>query len=106
VTAPALTGCTLGRAAKLAVAGDTVHVLAANYRETVSFYTPGTPAAPIRVVAAEPGVVVDAAGAGQALKLMHVSDVEISGLRVTGAGAQGIWVQRGACVHLSDLDSV
>ena len=85
----------LGRAAKLAAPGDTVHVLAATYRGTVSFYTSGTPAAPIRVVAAEPGVVADAAGAGQALKFMDVSDVEVSGLRVTGATAQGIWVQGG-----------
>jgi nitrous oxidase accessory protein NosD len=104
VSTSALAWCTLGRAAKLAGPGDTVHVLAADYRETVRFYTSGTPAAPIRVVAAEPGVVVDAAGAGQALKLMDVSDVEISGLRVTGAIAQGIWVQGGARVRLVDLD--
>jgi hypothetical protein len=104
-TTPALTWCTLGRAAKLATAGDTVHVLAADYRETVRFYTSGTQAAPIRIVAAEPGVVVDAAGAGQALKLMDVSDVEISGLRVTGAIAQGVWVQGGARVRLVDLDA-
>ena len=68
VGTPALTGCTHGRAAKLAAPGDTVHVLAADYRGTVSFYTSGTPAAPIRFVAAEPGVVADAAGAGQELK--------------------------------------
>ena len=101
---PALTWCTLGRAAKLAAPGDTVHVLAADYRGTVSFYTSGTPAAPIRFVAAEPGVVADAAGAGQALKLMDVSDVQISGLRVTGAASQGIWVQGGARVRFTDLD--
>jgi Right handed beta helix region len=104
VTTSALTWCTLGRAAKVAAPGDTVHVLAAQYRETVRFYTSGTQAAPISVLAAEPGVVVDAAGAGQAIKLMDVSDVELSGLRVTGASAQGIWVQGGARVHLVDLD--
>jgi parallel beta helix pectate lyase-like protein len=103
VTTPAVTWCTLGQAARSAAPGDTVNVLAADYRETVRFYTSGTPAAPIRFVAAEPGVVVDAAGAGQALKLMDVSDVEISGLRVTGASAQGIWVQGGTRVRLVDL---
>lgn len=35
---------------------------------------------------------------------MDVSDVEVSGLRVSGATAQGIWVQGGARVHLSGLD--
>jgi hypothetical protein len=106
VSTPAETWCTLSRAAAQAGPGDTVHVLAASYRETVRFDTSGTPVAPIRVIAAEPGVIVDAGGAPQALKLMDVSDVQISGLRVTGGASQGIWAQGGARVRLEDLDVV
>jgi hypothetical protein len=86
----ARTWCTIGRATSQARPGDTVQGLAATYRDTLRFDTSGTPTAPIRVVAAEPGVVVDAAGAPQAVKLMDVSDVQISGLRVTGGASQGV----------------
>lgn len=103
VTTPERAWCTLGRATTVAGAGDTVRVLAATYRETVRFDRSGTAVAPIRLVAAQPGVVVDAGGAAQGLKLMDVSDVEIAGLRVTGGTAQGIWVQGGARVRLSQL---
>jgi len=96
--------CSLGHAARQAGPGDTVRVLAATYRETVRLGTSGTPALPIRITAAEPGVVVDAAGATMALKLMDVSDVEVSGLRVTGGTYQGIWVQGGARIRLDGLD--
>jgi hypothetical protein len=104
VSTPDRTWCSLERAASQATAGDTVHVLAATYRESVRFGTSGTADAPIRFVAAEPGVVVDAAGATRALKLMDVSDVAISGFGVTGGLSQGIWVQGGARVRLTDLD--
>jgi hypothetical protein len=70
----------------------------------VRFDTSGTPDAPIRVVADEPGVTIDAAGAPQAIKLMNVSDVQLSGLRVTGAASQGIYAQGGARVRLDGLD--
>ena len=106
VSTSATTWCTLSRAAAQARPGDTVHVLAATYRGTVRFDTSGTLAAPIRVVAAEPGVIVDAGGASEALKLMDVSDVQVSGLRVTGGATQGIWVQGGARVGFEDLDVV
>jgi Right handed beta helix region len=106
VTTPARTWCTLGRATAAAGPGDTVHVLAGTYRESVRFDASGTPGAPIEVVAAQPGVVVDADGAAQALKFMNVSDVVVAGLRVTGGSAQGIWVQGGSRVRLSQLDVV
>jgi hypothetical protein len=103
VSTSARTWCTLGRATAQARPGDTVHVLAATYGP-VRFDTSGTPAAPIRVVAAEPGVTIDAAGAPQAIKLMNVSDVQLSGLRVTGAASQGVYAQGGARVGLTGLD--
>ncbi len=106
VSTPAQTWCTLGRAASQAGPGDTVHALAATYRETVRFDRSGTPAAPIRFLAAEPGVVVDAAGAAQALKIMDVSDLEVSGLTVTGGAGQGVWVQGGSGVRLTALQLV
>jgi hypothetical protein len=106
VSTAATTWCTLTRATAQARPGDTIHVVPATYRGTVRFDTSGTPAAPIRVVAADPGVIVDAAGAAQALKLMDVSDVQISGLRVTGGTAQGVWIQGGARVRLTEVDVV
>lgn len=96
------TWCSLSRATSLARAGDTVHLRAGTYGPA-RFDASGTPTAPIRVVADEPGVTVDASGAAQALKLMDVSDVQISGLRVTGGTSQGIWVQGGARVRLTGL---
>lgn len=106
VTSAASPWCTLAHATTVAGPGDTVHVLAATYRGTVRFDRSGTSQAPISVVAAEPGVTVDAAGATMALKLMDVSDVRISGVRVTGGAAQGIWMQGGARVQLTGLEVV
>jgi hypothetical protein len=104
VSTPDRTWCSLSRAASQAAPGDTVHVLAATYRESVRFGNSGRPDAPIRFVAAEPGVVVDANGAAATLKLIDVSDVQVSGMRVTGGLTHGIWVEGGARIRLSDLD--
>jgi len=104
VTDPARPWCTLQRAATQASAGDVVRVAPATYRGTVRLDRSGTPDAPIRVEATAPGVTIDAAGAAQAIKLMDVSDIVLSGLRVTGGTAQAIWVQGGARVRLTDLE--
>jgi hypothetical protein len=104
VTSSARPWCSLTRATAAAAPGDTVRVRAGTYRGRVRFERSGTPSAPIRVLAAEPGVVVDAAGASEALLFKYVTDVKVSGLRVTGGTSQGIWVEGGARIALSDLD--
>jgi hypothetical protein len=104
VTSSTRPWCSLERAAAAAGPGDTVRVRAGVYRGRVRFERSGTPAAPIRVVAAEPGVVVDAAGASEALLFKFATDIEVAGLRVTGGVGQGIWVEGGARIALRDLD--
>ncbi len=104
VSDPGRPWCTLQRAATQARAGDVIRVAPATYRGTVRFDRSGTADAPIRIDAAAPGVILDANGAPQALKLMDVSDLVVSGLRVTGGTAQGIWVQGGERVRLTGVE--
>jgi hypothetical protein len=94
--------CSLGRAAREAGAGDTVHVLPATYRETLRPARSGTPAAPLRFLAAS-GTTIDAAGAANAVSLIGRSDVVIDGFAVRGGSAQGIWIDSSARVSLTAL---
>ena len=103
VGSPASPWCTLVRAASQAVAGDVVRVRAAVYRGTVRPARSGTPSAPIRFVADEPNVVVDAVGAANALKLIGVSDVAFDGMDITGGTSQGVWIDATARIALTGL---
>jgi hypothetical protein len=96
--------CTLGPAGAQARAGDTVHVLAAIYHGTLRPLNSGTASAPIRFVAAEPGVALDAAGAANAVKLIGVSDVALEGMTVRGGSSQGVWIDNAPRAALTDLD--
>ncbi|HET6447634.1 MAG TPA: right-handed parallel beta-helix repeat-containing protein [Conexibacter sp.] len=96
--------CTLAPAAAQAHAGDTVHVLAATYQGTLRPLNSGTTSAPIRFVAAEPGVVLDAAGAANAVKLVGVSDIVLDGFAIRGGTSQGVWIDNAPRAALSDLD--
>lgn len=96
--------CTLGPAGAHARAGDTVHVLAAVYRGTLRPLNSGTASAPIRFAAAGPGVVLDAAGAANAVKLIGVSDVALDGMTVRGGRSQGVWIDGAPRAELTDLD--
>jgi hypothetical protein len=84
--------CTLARAAALALPGDTVHIAAATYRETLTPARSGLPGSPIRFVADAAGVVADAAGGRTGVKVSGFRDLAFSGFTVTGATSQGIWV--------------
>jgi hypothetical protein len=96
--------CTLAPAGTQARAGDAVHVLAGVYRGTLRPLSSGTASAPIRFLAAEPGVVLDAAGAANAVKLIGVSDVALDGMTVRGGSSQGVWIDSAPRAALSDLD--
>lgn len=104
-TAPGRAWCTVSRAASLAAPADTVRIRPGVYQERVRFTRSGTADAPIRFVGDGPGVVIDAGGLAQALLLRSISDVEVSGLRVTGGANEGAWVEGGARVRFADVEA-
>jgi len=104
VTSSATPWCTLGPAGAQARAGDTVRILAGTYRGTLRPLAGGTTSAPLRFVAAEPGVVLDAAGAANAVKLIGVSDVALDGMAIHGGAAQGVWIDSAPRAALTHLD--
>ncbi len=95
--------CTLTRAAELARPGDTVLVRAGAYAETLAPRRSGTPSAPIRFSAAEAGVSIAAGGLASGINLQGVHDLRFSGLTVTGAERQGVWVSGSARITFSGL---
>jgi hypothetical protein len=95
--------CTISRAAALAKPGDVVLINPGRYAESVRPGASGTASAPIRYVAAQPGVVIDAAGAATALKLIGVSHLSFEGLTVTGALSQGVWMDGAGAIVLSGM---
>jgi len=101
---PATPWCTLTPAGAQAGAGDTVHILEGVYRGTLRPLNSGTPTAPLRFTAAEPGVVLDGGGAQNTVKLIGVSDVALDGLTVSGGTAQGVWIDSAARTSLTNLD--
>jgi hypothetical protein len=104
VTAAATPWCSLAPAAAQARAGDTVHIGAGVYRGTLRPLNSGSAAAPIRFTAAAPGVVLDAVGAANAVKLIGVSDIALDGVTVRGGTAQGVWIDNAARASLTNLD--
>src|SRR4051794_7063130 len=85
--------CSVARAAALVAPGDTVRIAPARYAGTVRPVRGGTADAPIRFVADGAGVVLDAAGAANAIRLIGTGDVRFEGLEVTRGLNQGVWVE-------------
>ncbi|HXE45328.1 MAG TPA: right-handed parallel beta-helix repeat-containing protein [Conexibacter sp.] len=104
VTTSATPWCTLTPAAAQARAGDAVHILAGTYAGTLRPLSSGTPSAPIRFVAAEPGVVLDAAGAANAVKLIGVANIALDGMTIRGGAAQGVWIENAPNAALTNVD--
>ncbi len=92
-TTPSAPWCTLGPATTRTAPGDTVHVAPGTYRGTFRPLTSGTAQRPIRLVADRPGVVLDAAGAANAVKLVGVRRWVLERLTVTGGANQGVWLE-------------
>jgi len=103
VSSSASPWCTLVPAAAQARAGDTVHVLAGVYRGTLRPANSGMANAPIRFTAAAPGVVLDAAGAANAVKLIGVSDIALDGMTIRGGTGQGVWIDSSPRASLTNL---
>lgn len=103
VTSSATPWCTLAPAGAQARAGDTVRIFDGVYRGTLRPLNSGTTTAPIRFAAVEPGVVLDASIAANAVKLIGVSDVALDGMTVRGGSAQGVWIDNAPRVSLIRL---
>jgi Right handed beta helix region len=95
--------CSLQRAVSAARPGDSVWVLPGRYRGTVRPTVSGSASAPIRFVAPSGGVTIDAAGAAVALKVVAVDRLWFEGFAVTGAAAQGVFVDKSTGVTLTRL---
>ena len=95
--------CSVTRAAAAAGAGDTVRIRPGIYTGSVRPAASGSPTAPIRYVAPDGGVTIDAGGAGAAIKVVSVSDVSFEGIAITGATTQGVWVSGTQRVGLDRL---
>lgn len=83
--------CSLAPAAGQTQPGDVVHLAPGVYRGTFRPLSSGTVDRRIRVVADAPGVVLDAAGAANALKLISVSGWSFEGMTITAGVNQGVW---------------
>lgn len=100
---PATPWCSVARAAGAAVAGDVVRILPGTYVGTVRPASSGTPDAPIRYLAPQGGVTIDAGGASAAIKLVAVTDVAFEGIVATGASVQGVWAYQTQRITLDGL---
>ena len=97
--------CTLQAAARGARAGDTVQVMPGRYRGTVRPAASGSASAPIRFLAPSGGVTIDAAGAAVGLQVVGVSWLSFQGFTITGAAAQGVYVDRSSDVTFAQLQA-
>ncbi|WP_250279283.1 right-handed parallel beta-helix repeat-containing protein [Frankia sp. Cppng1_Ct_nod] len=103
---PASPLCTPTRAGQLAVPGDTVFIAPGRYTGTFSPATSGTPDAPITYAASGVGVILDAAGGRVALKAISVANLVFSGITITGANAQGVWLQNTDNITLTNVSII
>ncbi len=92
--------CTIGAAAVVVSAGQTVQVAAGVYQESVTVRSSGTASAPI-VFTAAPGASVTLTGGAHGFVLSGRSWVTISGFVVAGTSGHGIDVASSSHVTLS-----
>ncbi len=93
--------CTIGAAAAVATAGQTVQVVAGTYEEMVTVPRSGTSAAPL-VFAASPGVVVT--GGTNGFKLSGRSYVTVQGFTITSTTGSGIQASSSTNLTLTGND--
>ena len=95
--------CTIGKAAGLAVASDTVHVLAGTYLETVDPANNGSSGSPITFSAAA-GVTVkgDGTPTGSAFHLSSAQYITIDGFHVADTVDHGIYVLSSSNINLTN----
>ncbi len=100
---PAKPFCTIGKAAGIAVAGDTVHVVAGTYLETVDPANNGTSGSPI-TFAAGAGVTVkgDGSSTGSAFHLSGAQYITIDGFNVIDTVDHGFYVLSSSNIHITN----
>jgi hypothetical protein len=95
--------CTIGHAASVAVAGDTVVVSTGTYSENVTVARSGDPGAPI-VFSVAPGATVTVTGWSHGFTISSKSDVTIQGFTIKTTSGDGISVTGSSNVTLSGND--
>ncbi len=90
--------CTVAAATALSQPGDRIVVAPGSYEGTVSVRS-GT-----SIVAAAPGVTLDAHGASLALKVNAVHDVLVKGLTMRGGLDQAVWVGESRSIVLDHVE--
>lgn len=95
--------CTVVRAAQVAQPGDEVLISPGRYTGVLRPARSGTDGAPIRFVATEAGVILDAGGGANAVRLIRTDDIELRGMQITGGVNQGVWVEDSARVRLDHV---
>lgn len=96
--------CTISKGASVALAGDTVQVLAGTYAETVSVPKSGSAGLPI-TFSANPGVTVSGNGSssgGSAFSISKKSYVVVDGFAITNTADYGINVSYSSYITISD----
>jgi len=93
--------CTIGKAGKVAVAGQTVLVSAGDYSENVSVNSSGTATAPI-VFAAAPGEHVTVSGQSHGFTISNRTWITVKGFDVTQTTGDAIYVTNSSNITLTN----
>jgi parallel beta-helix repeat protein len=96
--------CSIGKGASVAVAGDTLRVLAGSYAETVSVPKSGSVDLPI-TYSAEPGVTITGNGSasgGDAFQISSKSYVIIDGFNIINTADNGIYISGSNHITISN----
>ena len=93
--------CSIGAAAQVAVAGQTVLIGSGTYTENVVVANSGTQAAPI-VFAAAPGASVIVTGNAHGFTISARSWITVRSITVTGTSSDGIYVSNSSNITLSN----
>jgi parallel beta-helix repeat protein len=92
--------CSIGAAAQVAVAGQTVLIGSGTYTENVVVANSGTQAAPI-VFAAAPGASVIVTGNAHGFTISARSWITVRSITITGTSSDGIYVSNSSNITLS-----
>jgi parallel beta-helix repeat protein len=93
--------CTIGAAAHVVGAGQTVQVAGGSYPEAVTVSTSGTSSAPI-VFTAAPGATVTLSGSANGFTVSGKSWVTVNGFTVTTTSTRGIYVSSSSNITISN----
>jgi parallel beta-helix repeat protein len=93
--------CTIGAAARVVAAGQTVQVAAGAYPEAVTVASSGTSSAPI-VFTASPGATVTLSGQANGFYVSTKSWVTVNGFTITNTSDRGVYVSGSSHITISN----